>query len=122
MDRIMPWLDKEYFHPNHDRNKENKNSNKAKNEIIASLGIEFIPCGTHESKTKRPLNVSQIDDDNNDNNDDYGGMTIIKEKYSTLRQAVSSTTYIEGSVVVPAPNLKPYIHGILIQITNCYII
>ena len=112
----MPWLDKEYFHPNHDRNKENNNksnNHKTKNELIASLGIEFIPCGTHEKNSKRPLNVSQIDDDNDDNNDnDYGGMTIIKEKNSTLRQAVSSTTHIEGSVIVPAPNLRPYINGI----------
>ena len=113
MDRLMPWLDKEYFHPNHERNKENIRSNKT-NDIIASLGIEFKPCGTHESnsKTKRPLNVSNIDDDDNNGDNDYDGMRIIKEKNSTLRQAVSSTTHIEGSVIVPAPNLRPYINGI----------
>ena len=125
MDKIMPWLDKEYFHPHHERHKENVKKNNQTNDIIASLGMEFKPCGTHDSnsnsKHKRPMNVSHIDDNDDNNDNDYGGMTIIKN--NTQRQAISSNTHIEGSVVVPAPNLRPYINGAnkLLQKKNVFI-
>ena len=115
----MPWLDKSNFHPNHERNKENKeNYNKKSNDIISSLGLEFIPCGTHDSniKNKKPRNASNLDDENDNDHDhdnnDYNGMTIIKEKNnSNIRKAISSTINMEGSVIVPAPSLRPYING-----------
>ena len=113
----MPWLNTENFHPSHDRNKDKENYNKKSNEIINSLGLQFVACGTHDSNVKhrRPLNISNVDDDNdNDDNkddNDYSGMTVIKEKNSTIRKAISSTTHMEGSVIVPGPSLRPFING-----------
>jgi hypothetical protein len=47
MEKIMPWLNNENFHPSHDRNKDKENYNKKSNEIINSLGFGIDITSLH---------------------------------------------------------------------------